>query len=711
MSARSPQPGAGLTGYAAEHAVTPGATVELMAAGPPGDADARVVRLVHGDPNPAGPRVIEHETDWLPSGPVAIEEREVPLGSYVQVDDVELLGGGFTLALWFKPTLLRGGWHALATQWAPGEIAAGLFLAGDGILTGAVSRDGRHTEWITAKEFALPPSWQFVALAFDPDGELVLHHGSPPAAVRRRIAPGALAGSTAPFLLGACWDPQGSGRPWGHLNGRIGHPMVFSGALADGALAAVAAGADPGECGELRARWDLALAVGTDRVVDVSGNERHGRAVNAPGRAVTGPRFTGVPMTLFGDGDQDYGAVHLHDDDLDDTGWPATVRVPVPRDARSGIYALRLERPADSLVLPFVVRPARPTQSLALLVPTLTWRAYGSNSQPWSWTEDAVLDQGVCLYNRHSDGSPVYYASSRRPTRGGNPAAGFQNWGAHNLTADLYLVEWLERQGFEYDTFADEHLHAAGAELLSAARCLVLGSHPEYCTAEMLDALEAYVAGGGRVVYLGGNGLFWVTSIDSERPHLIEVRKQRSIWPDDFPNPVAEVGDGERRHSTDAQLGGTWRGRGRPPSALLGVEYVADVFEEAAGRWWFEPGPDAGDARVAWAFDGVGERFGGRGLNLGSAIGFELDGVPEGAAGAGDFLLARCAHPAFEPAPYAHGRAASDVVLRVQPGGGAVFSAGSVTWTGSLSLDRGIARMTENVLRRFLDTAPGEPIA
>ena len=41
----------------------------------------------------------------------------------------------------------------------------------------------------------------------------------------------------------------------------------------------------------------------------------------------------------------------------------------------------------------------------------------------------------------------------------------------------------------------------------------------------MLDALEAYLDGGGRLMYLGGNGFYWVTAVDAARPHVVEVRR------------------------------------------------------------------------------------------------------------------------------------------------------------------------------------------
>jgi len=53
----------------------------------------------------------------------------------------------------------------------------------------------------------------------------------------------------------------------------------------------------------------------------------------------------------------------------------------------------------------------------------------------------------------------------------------------------------------------------------------------------------------------------------------------------------------------------------------------------------------------------------------------------------------------------------SDMVYFEGPGGGAVFSVGSISWCSCLSYNHGqnnVSRITENVLRRF---SSGEPIS
>lgn len=124
------------------------------------------------------------------------------------------------------------------------------------------------------------------------------------------------------------------------------------------------------------------------------------------------------------------------------------------------------------------------------------------------------------------------------------------------------------------------------------------------------------------------------------------------------------------------------------------------------------------DPSYAWVFNGVGqdEVIGDFGLNLGSAAGFEMDAVqswawdrftPE------PVVLARAAHHDFIPARRTHVSPTADLAIMDFAGGGAVFSAGSVTWTGSLSHNgyaNNVSTITRNVIRRFLDTPDGQTV-
>ena len=737
---RSPVPGLGLEGYLNEIAVAPGGSVRVMAAGPGLEASVRVARLIHGDPNPLGPGYRDEPVEFGQPDQVTLGPKHLDLGSYVEIPNADVLNPAesFSLGIWFQPTLLGAGWHALMAKWSPGEISYGLFCAGRRFLAAAVSHDGETVAWCTARDVVRVGSWNFAAMSYDAGtGRLDVYQPSRysyPASDRpepagrflhasREVGGGQLHVGVAPLLIGALPSIEAGGEGhWAHFNGKVAAPTLLGRAIGPEGAAELMDARGHEISTPVLGRWDLSRDVEGTRVVDVSANGNHGRAVNAPSRAVTGPQWEGFPARLYGSDPGVYDAIHLHDDDLDDAQWPPSFTLEVPASSKPGIYAASLHSERDELYMPFVVRTREPTSPLALLVPTMTWQAYSSNTLPYSYTEDGVLDRGVCLYVLHSDGSRVYYVSRRRPNRALNPKRGFQNWGAHTVAADLYLVDWLETKGIDYDVFADEDLHRRAVDLLRPYRCIVLGSHPEYWTDRMLTALGEYIAEGGRLLYLGGNGLLWVTTIDAERPHLLEVRK----WDEGETEEVWPAPPGEWQHSTSPEVGGLWSRRGRPPSDTVGVEFSAQMDAEAcdlAARliasgepsWGFHRTEESHAPEFAFVFDGVGpsEVIGDFGLNLGTAAGFEMDATPPWAQAGEVTRLARATHPCFAAHAGVPVPAAADLALATSSNGGAVFAAGSVTWSGSLShsnYDNNVSRITENVMRRFIDRGPEESV-
>ena len=116
--------------------------------------------------------------------------------------------------------------------------------------------------------------------------------------------------------------------------------------------------------------------------------------------------------------------------------------------------------------------------------------------------------------------------------------------------------------------------YRAAAEF--AYLCVIIGTHPEYVSEKMLDAQEDYVAGGGRLIYMGGNGYYWVVGFDPEMPACMEVRKLDSgmrAW---------AAKPGEHYLQTTGEKSGLWRNRGRAPQKLTGVGFIAEGFETSA---------------------------------------------------------------------------------------------------------------------------------
>jgi N,N-dimethylformamidase len=241
------------------------------------------------------------------------------------------------------------------------------------------------------------------------------------------------------------------------------------------------------------------------------------------------------------------------------------------------------------------------------------------------------------------------------------------------------------------------------------------GTHPEYVSRDMLVALDAYLWGGGRLMYMGGNGFYWVTSVDPAAPHVIEVRRGESgtrAW---------QAAPGEYYHSTTGEPGGLWRFRGWPPQSLVGVGFTAQGTDRASP---YRRVVADTDPEVGFAFEGVpDEPLGDFGLHLGGAAGWELDrtddalgtsplartlatsvGHSDSYQHAVEEAIRMSAHEGGSRQPLVR----ADMVYVPYPNGGAVFSAGSISYAGCLShngYDNNISRITSNVLTRFLRSA------
>jgi len=276
------------------------------------------------------------------------------------------------------------------------------------------------------------------------------------------------------------------------------------------------------------------------------------------------------------------------------------------------------------------------------------------------------------------------------------------------------MIDWLDAKHCPYDVITDDDLHFDGQPLLANYKVILTGSHPEYWTSPMRNALEAYLYDGGRLMYLGGNGFYWVTGVDPQRPHVVEVRRGHAgtrSW---------ESAPGEGFLSSTGEPGGLWRHRGLAPNTMAGVGFTSQGWDTRAPGYTRQPG--SFDPRVAFIFEGIGpnETIGDFGLVMGGAAGDELDRLDYRLGSPRHTLLLATSSGrhsnyyllAVEDMPSTsrdvggtkHALIRADMVYFEMPKGGGVFSVGSIAWSGSLShnnYDNNVSRITENVLRRF----------
>lgn len=735
-----------LIGYADRFSAAAGESLRFMVSTDAPTYEVAIVRLIH--PDPAAPDVKHIVMESPASRPYRGRRQVIYPGSFVLVEHQQVLDQlhNFTLQAWIYPTTPdKGQPQGVLTKWSEREATGFGLLVGEGghlgLWTGSGGRVAHHytDQPMRARE------WYFVAASFDADsGEARLYQfntsnfpGDPSSTmfVSAAVTPSP---SEAPLLIAAEYGETVrpgyiAGR--GVFNGKIDRPRLFSRALNTDEIDQLRTSAPPEgvAAGDLVAAWDFSDDIASSRIRDSGPNQLHGIAVNMPCRAATGHNWMGTEVD-FRRAPSEYAAIHFHDDDLDDARWEVDLDLTVPAEWQSGIYAAKLTAGNQVDYIPFCVRPrkGKPTAQAAFLIPTMTYLAYanfrgkdtsrdetGALRQPLSQPLDEYLAEhpelAMSIYDHHSDGSGCCFSTRLRPIPNMRP---HYRWGLvggpRHFSADLYMVDWLEAKGFANDVFTDEDLHFDGLELLANYRVLITGTHPEYWTKPMMDALQAYLGAGGRLMYLGGNGFYWVTSVDPERPHVVEVRRGIAgtrTW---------ESAPGECYHSTTGEPGGLWRHRGRAPNAIAGVGFTAQGWDGRAPGYTRKP--DSFDARAAFIFEGIGpdEVIGDFGLGLGGAAGDELDRI--------DYRLGTPYHTLVLASSSGHSKGVlpviedhtaidvklvsgenwnvqADMVFFETANGGAVFSTGSIAWCSALSHNNytnNVSRITENVLRRFV---------
>lgn len=715
-----------ILGYADRFSVEAGGRIAFKVSA---DAPYRVAieRLRCGDEAGIGLKTTAVETPVNRDYPG--RRQAVACGSYVEIDDGKAFGlTSFTMLAHVWPTAPAIG----RRQVVMGGRGFALFLDGQGRLSlqvgAAVVAVGppvleRHWYLVAASFDAVTgEGWvgQRPLLAYAAPGDTTAetHAGFevPPVGDGFRIAAGFGDGDTVDALY----------------NGKIDGPRVAARTLSTAERSALLATAQMPDFGaELVAAWDFSREMSGPRIVDTSPGARHGHAVNLPTRAMKGHNWDGSEYN-WQHRPEHYGAIHFHDDDLYDCGWETDFTFEVPADQASGLYCARLTCGGDEDYVPFVVRPPRGTvrSPLALVLPTASYWAYGNTHHHLEWREgenvrgvfttvDATTlflhehpEYGCSLYDHHGDGSGVCHASRLRPVLNMRPRE--RLW---QFPADTHVTDWLEAKGIAYDVITEDDLEAEGEALLSGYRCVMTGTHPEYPSKRMLDAFAAFQNAGGRFIYLGGNGFYWRTSYHPELPGVIEMRRAE----DGIRSWAAE--GGEYYHSFTGELGGMWRRMGRAPQSVAGVGMTAQGFDLST---YFERTPASFDARVAFAFEGVGrdERIGTFGLIGGGAAGWEVDradarlGTPPHAlvvATATDFTASY--HWMKEELTHTHSAITGetcplvrcDMIFYETPNGGAVFSTSSIAWAGALAhndYDNNVSRITANVIHRFIDPTP-----
>ena len=664
-------------------------------------------------------------------------------GSFAVVSDQTVLSTveAFTAGALIWPTRPGTGPQTVLARWS-GESGWRLGLDAFGRPEFVIATAGRIWR-VAAAQPVLGREWVLLGGSWDAAGQMrVMLRSLDPQAGRDRggqaeadapdtvVSPPATALTIAAHATGSGADPNGTA----FFDGKIDRPRLYAAPLGLDALHALVSDLAPAPSDPaLLAAWDFSIGIPTDRIRDRSAYRLDGVLRQTPTRAMTGANWDGT-TERWTEAPGQYGAIHFHSDDITDAGWSPTLRWSVPSDLRSGFYALRLQAvaadPVDSFVS-FFVRPAvgQPRACLAVVASTATFLAYANSALRLDQVHAEVMleglialspddayiqahrEVGLSTYDTHSDGSGWCIASARRPLLSFRPRGAVFNYGN-----DTHLIDWLDQQGIEYDVVPDDDIHGQGVQALRPYDCVITGSHPEYFSREMLDAFDAYQRGGGRHMYLGGNGFYWRIGFDPANPHLLEIRRGMNglrTW---------EGEAGENPLQFTGEPSGLWRSNGRPPQRLVGVGFDGQVFTHSSAYRWLEGARRPG---LEWLTDGLdlNAPLGDAGLRGGGAAGIEVDRVEPSLGSPPDLIWLATADrlgyggtPSPEEVRTLHrglmgdqnGQVRADLVYMPTANGGGVFATGSIAWVCALSCndyDNGVSRLTANVIRRFLDPA------
>jgi hypothetical protein len=316
------------------------------------------------------------------------------------------------------------------------------------------------------------------------------------------------------------------------------------------------------------------------------------------------------------------------------------VYVDIPGDAASGLYTARLESDAGHLgFAPIVVPPLTPQHRVAVVLSTTTWQAYN-------------------FYDRNGDGfGDTWYSLwaqrridlTRPHLRRGVPYR-FRSY-------DLGFLHWLASRGHSVDVYADEDIEAFASptDLRAAYDLVVFPGHTEYVTSKLYDVVTGYRDLGGRLLFLSANNFFRQVVRSGDRAGLI----------------------------------GAWRDRGRPESALLGVQYVSNDSGQRQ-----QPFTVVGAETAPWAFAGTGLQNGSQFGRYGIEVDATTPLSPPGTQ-----VLARI------PDLFGPGRSAEMAYYETEAGS-RVFSAGALNFGGTIMLWPEVGLLLDNVWTRLTSDVP-----
>lgn len=438
-------------------------------------------------------------------------------------------------------------------------------------------------------------------------------------------------------------------------------------------------------------------------------------------------------------------------------GWAVSASFVIGLDWPSGGYILRSRAGSDVHDHVLIIRPeaGRPRrQRLLLIAATATWTAYndwgGSNHyQGYCGPAGDRFSPVLSIERPLAKGFASLPAEAPRavlaedPPLMSEPRYPHMEWAYANGYSKKYMsagwasfeshfVRWAEAEGYQLDMISQTDLHFR-PELLEGYSCIALVGHDEYWSWQMRDAIDSYVARGGRIARFAGNFMWQIRLEDEGRRQVCYKYLARAE------DPLMRTGP---RHLVTE----SWEAPeiGRPGSASFGLNATHGLYASWSGC---SPRGVKGFPVYRpehWAFAGTGLYYGDVLGGHSRIFGYEVDGLPyqirgglpypadSAVAPEGISILALGLSSTLEEGPTIRpgrsflgsedaeyvasvltGRADDSaieatkrgcgMIVSFSKGRGEVFHAGTCDWVMGLARkDAAVMRVTRNVLDRFM---------
>lgn len=369
------------------------------------------------------------------------------------------------------------------------------------------------------------------------------------------------------------------------------------------------------------------------------------------------------------------------------TGWEVSARLRLPAAMPTGWYVLEARsRRSVAYTSLFVVPPRGNVQRrVAWLFSTNTWNAYN----PWG---------GQSLYTQPL----VPTVSFRRPQPLADP---FLQPGLarHQLffqgaNKDRYLAQLLDSLGVAYDAYDMMTLHRGDARLADYD-VLLISTHSEYWTTEMLAHLRGLLDGGASLLNFAGNVAAYRSYLNPQQQTLTVHKHPDELW-------AVLDSSGLRPFGTGMYLMGfhTYA----PYQVLVDSSWLlagtglkrGDLFGEKSETYDF-----------THMYDHLGEQLWGllQQHRLGAASGLEVDKVYAGTP-ANWVTVARGLNPPVEGHGEVYpgagldwnGSGGADLGYYWHPGGGLVVATSSMSFTGAIPYDPVLRQLVARALHKAL---------